>query len=78
MILPDGRVVPVVTTNSIGTGAGLILPGPGGGLSTNRLGLIADDLAPCAPRGRPEAEVAREVRGRTRGKFGVERAGSSA
>ena len=46
--LPDGRVV-TVTTTAAGTSASVAAFVGGGGLNTNRLGLIGDDLAPCAP-----------------------------
>ena len=53
--LADGRVVTVITNSSAGTGITVASSGIsiGGGLSSNRLGLIADDLAPCAPPKRP-------------------------
>ena len=46
--LPDGRVVTVVTSGSADTGFRVATFGIGS-MGTNRLGPIADDLAPCAP-----------------------------
>ena len=56
--LPDGRVVTIVTSFSAGTGG----RGAAVGMGSSRLGLIADDLAPCAPpkvggKGAPGPEV---------------------
>ena len=53
--LADGRVV-TVTTTAAGTSASFAAFVGGGGVTTNRLGLIGDDLAPCAvPKGASSA-----------------------